>query len=134
MIKMNCSIQIAPNTKASCYEKPPLLLQIVILMMNLNILYDFNIILSFILTLLIFQKRNNKNQNHILYFTRINFIWLIDLGSVQSWKISIEKTLIIKTKSYCFILPLLSTCQFLDIHSAKCKAEKKVHRFSQFSC
>ena len=74
MIKMNCSIQIAPNTKASCYEKPPLLLQIVILMMNLNILYDFNIILSFILTLLIFQKRNNKNQDHILYFTRINFI------------------------------------------------------------
>lgn len=60
MTKMNCSIQIALNTKASCYEKLPLLLKIVILMMNLNILYDFNIILSFILTLLIFQKETIK--------------------------------------------------------------------------
>ncbi len=60
MTKMNCSIQIALNTKESCYEKLPLLLKIVILMMNLNILYDFNIILSFILTLLIFQKETIK--------------------------------------------------------------------------
>ena len=71
---MNCSIQIALNTKASCYEKLPLLLKIVVLLMNLNIFYDL-IFLSFILVPLIlptsFSKKNKESKKTIYYLSHL---------------------------------------------------------------